>query len=326
MKTEILTILRESEGYVSGQQLCEQMHVSRTAVWKVIEQLKKEGYTIEAVRNKGYRLTGSPDVMSSAEIESLLETAWAGRDVLYLDETDSTNVQAKKLGEAEGKHGTLIVSDRQTAGKGRRGRGWDSPSGASIYMSILLRPDILPDKAPMLTLVMALAVVRAVREITGEEAGIKWPNDIVLNKKKICGILTEMSAEIDYINHVVIGVGINVNTEDFPEEIKKTATSLFIETGKKWKRSEFIAAAMKYFEEYYEIFLKTQNLKMLQEIYNGFLVNKDAQVRVLEPGNEFDGCALGINETGELLVRKSDGEITKIYAGEVSVRGIYGYV
>ena len=119
MKTEILTILRESEGYVSGQQLCEQMHVSRTAVWKVIEQLKKEGYTIEAVRNKGYRLTGSPDVMSSAEIESLLETAWAGRDVLYLDETDSTNVQAKKLGEAEGKHGTLIVSDRQTAGKGR---------------------------------------------------------------------------------------------------------------------------------------------------------------------------------------------------------------
>ena len=326
MKTEILTILRESEGYVSGQQLCEQMHVSRTAVWKVIEQLKKEGYTIEAVRNKGYRLTGSPDVMSSAEIESLLETAWAGRDVLYLDETDSTNVQAKKLGEAEGKHGTLIVSDRQTAGKGRRGRGWDSPSGASIYMSILLRPDILPDKAPMLTLVMALAVVRAVREITGEEAGIKWPNDIVLNKKKICGILTEMSAEIDYINHVVIGVGINVNTEDFPEEIKKTATSLFIETGKKWKRSEFIAAAMKYFEEYYEIFLKTQNLKMLQEIYNGFLVNKDAQVRVLEPGNEFDGCALGINETGELLVRKSDGEITKIYAGEVSVRGVYGYV
>ena len=326
MKTEILTILRESEGYVSGQQLCEQMHVSRTAVWKVIEQLKKEGYTIEAVRNKGYRLTGSPDVMSSAEIESLLETAWAGRDVLYLDETDSTNVQAKKLGEAEGKHGTLIVSDRQTAGKGRRGRGWDSPSGASIYMSILLRPDILPDKAPMLTLVMALAVVRAVREITGEEAGIKWPNDIVLNKKKICGILTEMSAEIDYINHVVIGVGINVNTEDFPEEIKKTATSLFIETGKKWKRSEFIAAAMKYFEEYYEIFLKTQNLKMLQEIYNGFLVNKDAQVRVLEPGNEFDGCALGINETGELLVRKSDGEITKIYAGEVSVRGIYGDV
>lgn len=326
MKTEILTILRESEGYVSGQQLCEQMHVSRTAVWKVIEQLKKEGYTIEAVRNKGYRLTESPDVMSSAEIESLLETAWAGQDVLYLDETDSTNVQAKKLGEAEGKHGTLIVSDRQTAGKGRRGRGWDSPSGASIYMSILLRPDILPDKAPMLTLVMALAVVRAVREITGEEAGIKWPNDIVLNKKKICGILTEMSAEIDYINHVVIGVGINVNTEDFPEEIKKTATSIFIETGKKWKRSEFIAAAMKYFEEYYEIFLKTQNLKMLQEIYNGFLVNKDAQVRVLEPGNEFDGCALGINETGELLVRKSDGEITKIYAGEVSVRGIYGYV
>ena len=326
MKTEILTILRESEGYVSGQQLCEQMHVSRTAVWKVIEQLKKEGYTIEAVRNKGYRLTESPDVMSSAEIESLLETAWAGRDVLYLDETDSTNVQAKKLGEAEGKHGTLIVSDRQTAGKGRRGRGWDSPSGASIYMSILLRPDILPDKAPMLTLVMALAVVRAVREITGEEAGIKWPNDIVLNKKKICGILTEMSAEIDYINHVVIGVGINVNTEDFPEEIKKTATSLFIETGKKWKRSEFIAAAMKYFEEYYEIFLKTQNLKILQEIYNGFLVNKDAQVRVLEPGNEFDGCALGINETGELLVRKFDGEITKIYAGEVSVRGIYGYV
>ena len=326
MKTEILTILRENEGYVSGQQLCDKLNVSRTAVWKVIEQLKKEGYKIEAVRNKGYHLTESPDVMSQAEIESRLETEWAGNPVIYMDETDSTNIQAKKLGEAGGKHGTLVVSDRQTAGKGRRGRGWESPSGASIYMSILLRPEFLPDKAPMLTLVMALAVAEAVQEVTGEAAGIKWPNDIVLNKKKICGILTEMSAEIDYINHVVIGVGINVNTESFPEEIQKTATSLAIETGKKWKRPDLAAAVMRYFENYYNMFAEAQDLKPLQERYNRLLVNKDRELQVLEPGHEFGGTALGINETGELIVRKADGSIEEIYAGEVSVRGIYGYV
>ena len=200
MKAEILRLLKETGGYISGQQLCDKFSVSRTAVWKAVEQLKKEGYGIEAVRNKGYRLVESPDIISQAEIESVVKTDWAGRQVIYYDETDSTNIQAKLAGENGAPHGTLVAADRQDAGKGRRGRIWDSPKGQCIYMTLLLRPELEPAKAPMLTLVMALSVAEAVKEQTGLEAKIKWPNDIVLNKKKICGILTEMSTEIDYIH------------------------------------------------------------------------------------------------------------------------------
>lgn len=326
MKSEILRLLKESNTYISGQQLCEQFQVSRTAVWKVIDQLKKEGYQIEAVRNKGYRLIDSPDVMSKAEIESLMDTKWAGSNVVYYDEIDSTNNRAKEAGDNKTPHGTLFVADMQVAGKGRRGRVWQSPAGSSIYMTILLYPEISPLKAPQLTLVMAIAVAEGIKEVTGLDTKIKWPNDIVVNGRKICGILTEMSTEIDYINHVVIGAGINVNQDDFPEDIRKTASSLKMELGKQVKRSELIAAIMKSFEKDYEIFVKTEDLSGLQELYNSMLVNLDRDVKVLEPGNEYEAHALGINKTGELIVRTAEGEEKEIYAGEVSVRGVYGYV
>ena len=204
MKSEILRLLKESDTYISGQQLCEQFQVSRTAIWKVIDQLKKEGYEIEAVRNKGYRLIDSPDVMSKAEIESLVDTKWAGKNVVYYDEIDSTNNRAKEAGDNGAAHGTLFVADMQVAGKGRRGRVWKSPSGSSIYMTILLYPDIPPVKAPQLTLLMAIAVAEGIQEVTGLETKIKWPNDIVISKKKICGILTEMGTngvKINTTNH-----------------------------------------------------------------------------------------------------------------------------
>ena len=314
MKSEILRLLKESDTYISGQQLCEQFQVSRTAIWKVIDQLKKEGYEIEAVRNKGYRLIDSPDVMSKAEIESLVDTKWAGKNVVYYDEIDSTNNRAKEAGDNGAAHGTLFVADMQVAGKGRRGRVWKSPSGSSIYM------------APQLTLLMAIAVAEGIQEVTGLETKIKWPNDIVVNGRKICGILTEMSTEIDYINHVVIGVGINVNQDTFSDDIKATASSLKLELGKSVKRSELIAAVMKSFEKCYEIFIKTEDLSGLQELYNSMLVNRDQEVKVLEPGNEYKAHAIGINQTGELIVRTPDGKEKEIYAGEVSVRGVYGYV
>ena len=326
MKSEILRLLKENDAYISGQQLCEHFHVSRTAVWKVIEQLKKEGYQIEAVRNKGYRLIDSPDVMSRAEIESLMNTTWAGKKVVYYDETDSTNNQAKAYGEKGEAHGTLFVADMQAAGKGRRGRVWVSPAGSSIYMTILLHPDVLPTKAPQLTLVMAMAVAEGIRKVTGLETKIKWPNDIIVNGRKVCGILTEMSTEIDYINYVVIGDGINVNQETFPEEIRDTATSLKIETGSSVRRSVLIATIMECFEQFYEVFMTTEDLSGLQERYNAMLVNLGREVRVLEPGNEYEAHALGLNRTGELIVRTVDGQEKEIYAGEVSVRGVYGYV
>lgn len=319
-------MLRESEGYVSGQQICEKFHVSRTAVWKVIEQLKEEGYQIEAVRNRGYRLSESPDILSQAEIESRISTEWAGRNVSYFRETDSTNTQAKRLGEEGAPAGTLAVADRQMAGKGRRGRSWDSPPGRDIYMSLLLRPDIRPSDAPMLTLVMAQSVAEAIREKTGIDARIKWPNDIVAGGKKLCGILTEMSAEMDYINYIVIGVGINVNQPSFPEDIADRATSLMLEAGRSFLRGPLITAVMERFEDNYSRFLGTNDLSGMREAYNELLVNVGEQVRILEPGHEYNALSFGINDRGELLVRKEDGSREAVFAGEVSVRGIYGYV
>lgn len=325
MKNEILRLLKTSDTYISGQQLCDYFNVSRTSIWKVMDQLKKEGYEIEAVRNRGYRLVSSPDVISEAEIKSLLKTKWAGCEVAYYDETNSTNSRAKDSGEKNGTHGTLFIADKQNAGKGRRGRLWDSPSGKNIYMTLLLRPKITPDKAPMLTLVMGLSVAEGIRKVSGVEAKIKWPNDIVINKKKVCGILTEMATEIECVHYVVIGVGINVNQQYFPEEIKKMATSLYNETGNVYKRSELIASVMESFEKNYEAFLETGDLSGIREVYDSILVNCGQEVKVLEPGNEYRAVAEGINKTGELIVILPDGKKKNIFAGEVSVRGIYGY-
>lgn len=326
MKSEILKLLKESDGYLSGQQLCEQFQVSRTAVWKVMDRLKKEGYEIEAVPRKGYRLVESPDVLSAAELESLMDTRWAGKKVVFSKETDSTNIQAKSGGEKGDPHGTLFVTESQNAGRGRRGRSWESPAGESIYMSLLLRPELPPVKAPMLTLVMALAVARAIREETGAEALIKWPNDIVVDGKKLCGILTEMSTEMTYINYVVIGVGINVNQNQFSEELKERATSLKLEEGRAFRRSAIIASVLEWFETYYEKFRKDGNLAGLQNAYNELLVNRGRQVQILEPENHYEAYASGINDAGELVVTLEDGSVRNIFAGEVSVRGIYGYI
>lgn len=325
MKSEILRLLKESDDYISGQQMCDRFHVSRTAVWKAIEQLKKEGYEIEAVRNRGYRLLESPDIMSEAEIRSLMDTEWAGKNIVYFDEIDSTNNRAKELGEKDGVHGTLFVADRQVAGKGRRGRVWESPKGISIYMTILLRPDLIPTKAPMLTLVMAQSVAEGIREVTGMETGIKWPNDIVMNKKKVCGILTEMSTQMDYINYIVIGIGINVQNEAFPEEIGEVATSLRIESGKKQNRAAIIEAVWEEFEKYYDIYLKTEDMQGLVGEYNRKLANMNQQVRVLDPKDPYEGTARGITPKGELIVDTWEAR-KLVSSGEVSVRGLYGYV
>lgn len=331
MKTEILKLLRETDGYVSGQQISEQFGVSRTAVWKVIRQLQEDGYQVEAVRNKGYHIVDSPDVMTKEELASLMKTRWAGRNILYYDVTDSTNLRIKQAGDEGAPHGTLAVADRQTAGRGRRGRTWESPAGSSIYMSILLRPEIAPNKASMLTLVMALSVVEGIRECVGSGEDIpgiqiKWPNDIIINGKKLAGILTEMSSQIDYINHVTVGVGINVNMTEFPEEIADTATSLRLECGHTVKRASLIAAVMERLEENYEIFLETEDLSGLLGRYSALLVNRDRDVLIIGQKEKYQAHAIGIDNTGELIVRREDGTLEKIYAGEVSVRGVYGYV
>ena len=326
MKSEILKMLKTSSGYLSGQQLCEKFGVSRTAVWKVIRQLEEEGYKIEAVRNKGYRLTGEADVITQAELQSMLQTRWIGNRLEYFDETDSTNIRARKLAEEGAPHGTLVVADSQRTGKGRRGRAWISPRGVGIWMSLVLRPPICPAGASMLTLVAGMAVVKGVRKSTGLKAMIKWPNDAILSGKKICGILTEMSTEEDRIRYVITGIGINVNVSSFPEEIAEKATSLKEELGEAVKRSLVIAAVAEAFEEFYASFLKTHDMSCLMEDYNKALVNRNRQVTVLDSRGQYQGRALGIDPEGSLLVQRRDGTVESVISGEVSVRGIYGYV
>ena len=328
MKTEILKILRSTDGYVSGQELCDKLGVSRTAVWKVIGSLKEEGYEIDSVSRKGYRLLSSPDVVSESEIASRILDGVFGQRVVSYEITDSTNTRAKQLAEEGAVHGTLVVANMQTAGKGRRGRSWQQEEGSVIAMSLLLRPTFSPDKASMLTLLAAHSVAGAIEAVTGLPAAIKWPNDIVINGKKTVGILTEMSLGVEQaaIDYIVIGIGINVNNTAFPEEIRDMATSLYLEKGERVSRSVLIAESMRRLEVDYEAFLKTEDLSAILPDYNAHLISMNKEVRVLDPKGEYTGISRGMDAQGELLVERADGEIIKVYAGEVSVRGLYGYV
>lgn len=327
MKAQILSLLRESGDYVSGQELCDRFGVSRTAVWKAVKQLKQDGYLIEAVSNRGYKLLESPDILNKNELESRIETAWAGKNIVFYETIGSTNTQAKQLAEEGAVHGTLVAAQEQSAAKGRRGRNWQAEAGSNVYMSIILRPQFSPEKASMLTLVMALSVAEALRELCGVQAAIKWPNDIVINRKKVCGILTEMALSLENgeIQYVVTGVGINLNQQEFPEEIKDTATSVLKECQRAFSRAEVIAKVMECFERDYALFLKTFDLSAMKAEYEALLVNHNKQVRVLDAKGEYRGIARGIDNGGELLVETQEG-IKRVYAGEVSVRGIYGYV
>ncbi len=325
MKAEILALLRESDAYISGQELCSRFGVTRSAVWKAIHQLKKEGYEIEAVQNRGYKLVKA-EVYGENELRSRIHTAWAGAELHFYQTTASTNLLAKQAGEEGKPHGALFVADEQTAGRGRRGRSWQSPPGANIYFTILLRPPIAPEQAPMLTLVMAHSVAAAIRRLTHMEAGIKWPNDVLLDGKKTCGILTEMSLEREYIHYVVCGVGINVAPQEFPEEIRGHATSIEAAYGQSISKGELLQYVMEELERDYDAFLAAGDLSPLLESYNKLLVNRNRRVRVLDPKGEWEGKARGINARGELLVERSGGTVTEVYAGEVSVRGSCGYI
>ncbi|MBQ7535625.1 MAG: biotin--[Stomatobaculum sp.] len=326
MKDDILVELKNRGDYCSGQELCGRFGVTRTAVWKAVTKLKEEGYNIEARKNRGYRILSGDDVMNEAELRRALEGNGFLKESLFFQEIDSTNLEVKRRAEAGAEAPLLVAADTQTAGRGRRGRNWISPPGTDIYMSLLLRPAIRPEHASMLTIVAALAVACGIREETGLEAGIKWPNDAVVDGKKICGILTEMSTDMEEISYVVPGIGINVNSDSFPPEIAATATSLKLCLGRTVNRAGVIAAVIRCFAEYYEIFLRTEDLSGLKELYESMLVNRGREVLVLDPKGEYRGTARGITSSGELLVVREDGTEAKVLSGEVSVRGVYGYV
>ena len=275
-----------------------------------------------------------------------IPTKWAGQSLQYYEVIDSTNTAAFREGDKGAGHGTLIVADHQTGGKGRRGRTWESPAGKNLYFSLLLRPEFSPDKASMLTLIMAYSVAAAIERTVGgkiqeresarcraekngencESLGIKWPNDILINGKKVCGILTELKLDRGQIGYVVIGVGINVKPQIFGEELAHKASALEQEYGLDISREQLLCNIMQTFEADYEAFIEAENLQPFLEGYQARLLNRDASVKVLDPKGEYEGIARGINEKGELLVERYDGSICHVYAGEVSIRGLQGYV
>ena len=263
-------------------------------------------------------------IYNETTIADQIHTKWAGKTVHFARETDSTNLWIKRLAKEGASEGTLALAEFQSAGRGRLGRSWEVPEGTSVMMSILLRPKFEPQYAPTLTLVMGMAVAKAVKNL-GFDVSIKWPNDVVVSHKKICGILTEMGVRDGKIDYAVIGVGINVNIKEFPEEMADKATSLYLESGKEFDRSQIPGLVMEAFEEYYEKFAATCDLSGLKEEYESILANYNQSVRVLakEP---YEGVARGITDGGELLVEKTDGTIATVSAGEVSVRGLYSYV
>ena len=255
-------------------------------------------------------------------MELNLKTETIGKPFLWVEEIDSTNEELKRLAAADAVHGTVLCADYQTNGKGRRGRTWDSPKGDNIYLSILLRPELEAEHASMLTLIGALAVADSIEETTGAECQIKWPNDLVLGNKKVCGILTEMSSDMQGIRYVIVGIGINVNRNVFPDEIAHMAAS--IEKGK--GREAIVVSLLAHFEEKYNIFLKHKNLAPFLEEYNGRLAGIGRQVQILSGGEGQIRTSHGIDEGGALIISDEEGKTEKIISGEVSVRGLYGYV
>lgn len=327
MKYKILKMLKENDKkFISGQYISDTLNVSRTAIWKYINQLKDEGYNIEAVTRKGYKLINTPDILSYGEIAEYLKTKYIGREIVYFDRIDSTNVKAKELAAEGIKEGTVVISEEQTMGRGRLGRKWVSPKGKGIWMSIILTPDINPIDASKVTQIGAAAVWKALKEV-GVDAYIKWPNDIVLNRKKVCGILTEMSGELNRINYLVIGIGINVNinSEEFPEEIRNIATSIKAEIGHTVSRKFIVAEILNNFEEFYDELIKHGNIKTSIDICRKASILLGREIRIITNKGERNAKAIDITDEGELLIEEN-GEIEKLVSGEISVRGIYGYV
>ncbi|MGE4213508.1 MAG: biotin--[acetyl-CoA-carboxylase] ligase [Anaerotignaceae bacterium] len=320
MKNKLLELLKTSGGYLSGENIGTQLGVSRTAVWKYIKALRNEGYNIEAVTNKGYRLMPNDDVLSSMEVKMGLKTKIIGTQVLYFDTVDSTNNKLRLLALEGVPEGTVVIADEQVGGKGRRGHVWSSPKGTGLWMSVLLKPNITPQEASRITLVAGLSVCQGINALLGINSGIKWPNDIMIDGKKVCGILTEMNAQIDNVEFVVVGMGVNVNTETFPDELREVAVSLRQVTGTKVKRSEVAAVIIRCLEENYKKYTHEGFLAVKAD-YEKSCITLKREVKVIAKDG-FNGKAIAINNDGELIVEKADGERVTVLSGEVSVRGV----
>lgn len=322
MRRHILDLLKANRGIpVSGELISGKLQVSRTAVWKHIQGLKNDGYIIESVPKKGYILREAPDRVFPQEILSGLGTKWLGHNICYRDSVDSSNNLAKALAGEGCPDGTIVVAEEQGAGRGRLTRGWVSPHGKGLWFSVVLQPPFLPQEASKCTLMAAVAVVRAVNKIRGVEAAIKWPNDILLGGRKLAGILTEMNAEFGHINYIVIGIGINTNASpnDYPEEVRDIAISAADAARERFTRVGLLCDILLNLEDLYEKAVIDGFAGVLEE-WRKYSCTLGQEVKVFSPDEVYSGKAVDIDEDGLLLVRRDCGSLTKVVAGDVSIR------
>ncbi len=314
----ILGFLAESgEDYTSGEALSNKLGMSRTAVWKHVESLRGKGYRIEAAPARGYRLVEVPDRLTPLEVAPLLDTHDLGRVIHHFDSLPSTNEQAFRLATDGAEHGEVVVTEQQTAGKGRRGRAWVSPPNLNLYFSAILRPELPPHRAPELTLVAAVALAETLCE-AGAQARIKWPNDVQIDGLKVAGILTELSANPDQVNFVVLGIGVNLNAqpEHFPEEVRAMATSLSQALGERVPRAVFTANLWTRLEEWLDLYLET-GFDAVRQRWKELSATLGQDVLVRTDRHELRGVAEDIDPSGALLVRTADGSLERVLAGDV---------
>lgn len=319
---KLLEILISSGDYVSGQALAQQLGVSRQAVWKGVGALRDNGCEIASVTNRGYMLKSLPQTLSEAAVRASLNTGLLGKNLIVLDSVDSTNNVLKRMGAEGCPSGTTVAAHEQTCGKGRLGRKWESTRDDNLYFSLLLRPTFAPAEASAVTPLAGLAVCKALREFTGLDCRIKWPNDIIVGKKKLVGILTEMSAEFDAVEYVVTGIGVNVDQIEFPEEIAYKATSILLETGRHYDKNRLLAALLKQIEREFT----RNNLELTPEAldeYVSLCATLGRSVTFKKGERTLSGAAVGVTSAGELRVMLSDGTVRTLNSGEVTVQGIY---
>lgn len=319
MEQQILDYLEQNRNkYVSGEQLSERLGCSRTAIWKHIRKLKRDGYTFEAVPRKGYKLTGLPNYWDAAELLEGLQTRTMGRTLKLYDTVESTQPIAHQLAEQGAAEGTMVLAEQQTSGKGRMGKSWHSPKGKGIWLSLVLRPRIPVHFTPQLTLLVAVALCRTIRSMEPLPVAIKWPNDLLIDGKKISGILLESSAEDERLNYVIAGVGIGVNLgeSDYPPELKAVGTSLRMASGKEWSRTALLQRFLLQFEELYELY-HAEGFEPIRTAWSAQSVSLGKRVRARTPKGDVEGIAETIDEMGALIVRRDDGQLEKLYSAEI---------
>ncbi|WP_332693261.1 biotin--[acetyl-CoA-carboxylase] ligase [Halalkalibacter lacteus] len=321
MKEKLLRVFAEHPGqFVSGEMISRQLGCSRTAIWKHIDELRKNGYELESAPRKGYRLVRKGDGIKPHEVKVALQTTRLGRDITYLDATESTQIVAHKLAQDGIGEGHLVLANEQTKGKGRLGRKWFSKQGTSVSMSLILRPDLAPQKTPQLTLLTAVAVVRALKNQTGINCAIKWPNDVLVNGKKLVGILTEMQADPDRVHSIIIGIGINVNQrmEDLDPDIQDLATSLAIESGNSFERALIVAAIVNEFETLYDHYL-TNGFEAVKTLWEMYSISVGTYIFARTMREVLYGYAKGITDEGVLLLEDEQGKVHQIYSADIEI-------